>query len=62
MTCRTCGKELSRDETGASRKLIGRATKDFYCLDCLAADFRIPRKDLEDMIERYRRAGCTLFT
>ncbi len=61
MTCADCGKELTRDETGLSRKLISRATSLFYCLDCLEKRFRIPKETLTEMIERFREAGCTLF-
>ena len=62
MTCFRCGRELSRDENGASRKILGKYTRVFYCIDCLAEEEHVTRKDLEDMIERYRKAGCTLFT
>ena len=33
MTCARCGKPLSSDETGLSRKLINRCTTVFFCLD-----------------------------
>ncbi len=62
MICHTCGKTLSRDEVGLSRKLINRATDTFFCLDCLAARFRADKASLLAMIERFREAGCTLFT
>lgn len=61
MKCARCGRELTRDETGISRKLISRATQVFYCLDCLSVEFSTDRQTLEDMIERFRKAGCTLF-
>lgn len=61
MTCKNCGRELTRDEAGICRKLINRATTVFYCLDCLAAEYATTRENLEDMIERFRKAGCTLF-
>lgn len=61
MTCARCGKPLSSDETGLSRKLINRGTTVFFCLDCLSADFRLSREQLLDLIERFREAGCTLF-
>lgn len=61
MTCARCGKELTRDETGLSRKLISRATTIFFCIDCLAAEYRISAAQLREMIEHFRQAGCTLF-
>ena len=61
MTCADCGKELTRDETGLSRKLISRATSLFYCMDCFEKRFRISKETLAELIERFREAGCTLF-
>lgn len=62
MTCARCGRELVPDEVGLSRKLINRGTQVFFCLTCLAEDFRLPEAELRDMIERFRAAGCMLFT
>ena len=61
MNCAQCGKALTRDEGGLSRKLINRGTKVFYCLDCLAQMNRTDRETLLGMIERFRQAGCPLF-
>ena len=58
MNCAQCGKALTRDEEGLSRKLINRGTKVFYCLDQIN---RTDRETLLGMIERFRQAGCTLF-
>ena len=59
--CEDCGRELVSDEIGLSRKLMGRATAEFFCMDCLAARFSAEKKVLREMIERFRAAGCTLF-
>ncbi len=61
MNCHDCGRELTGDEEGLSRKLINRGTTVFYCLTCLSKEFEIPEKGLLNLIERYRAAGCTLF-
>lgn len=61
MTCARCTRELTRDETGLSRKLISRATTVFYCIDCLAQEYRITPAQLREMIEHFRASGCTLF-
>ena len=61
MTCACCGRELTPDEVGLSRKLINRGTQVFFCLGCLAEDFRLPEEELLEMIQRFREAGCTLF-
>ena len=62
MNCAECGAPLTRDETGLSRKLISRGTETFYCLTCLSRKFNVPVSQLEELIERFRQAGCTLFT
>ena len=59
--CRKCGKDLTPDEIGASRKFINRGTTEFVCLDCLAERFKVSRQLLEDKIEYLRQHGCTLF-
>lgn len=61
MTCCQCGAKIGRDEAGLSRKLINRATTRLYCFACLEEMFRIPREKLDEMIESFRSAGCTLF-
>ena len=59
--CVKCGKALTQDEIGASRKFINKGTTEFFCLDCLAERFKVSRKLLEDKIEYLREHGCTLF-
>ena len=61
MTCARCGQPLSSDETGLSRKLINRGTTVFFCFRCLGEDFKLTREQLEDLIARFREAGCSLF-
>jgi uncharacterized protein YlaI len=61
MICAFCGKKLTLDEVGLSRKLINRAATEFFCLACLSARFKTDEKTLLDMIERYRAAGCSMF-
>ena len=62
MNCAICGKPLSKDETGLSRKLISRAARECLCLECLSGRFKVPREQLMEMADRFRKAGCTLFT
>jgi len=59
--CITCGAPLSRDEIGLTKKLVNRGSTEFFCLRCLSGRFRIPEDRLRDLIEQYRRTGCTLF-
>ena len=61
MKCAACRKELVSDEIAITRKMVNRGTEVFYCTDCLAAMFRITPEDVKKLIERFRRAGCSLF-
>ena len=61
MTCAKCGKALCHDEAGLTRKLINRGATEFYCFDCLGDMFHVSREKLDQMIEDFRAAGCTLF-
>lgn len=60
--CKTCGKNLTSDEIALHRKLFGRASMEFMCLDCQAAYLRVDRSRLEKTIEMYHKSGtCVLF-
>ena len=59
--CSKCGRELTQDEIGASRKFINKGTTKFFCLDCLAERFKVTRELIEEKIEYLRQHGCTLF-
>ncbi len=59
--CLRCGVPLSFNEIGATRKFINRGAEEFFCLDCLSAELKIPRGLLEEKIEHFKRQGCTLF-
>ena len=59
--CIKCSAPLSRDEIGLHKKLVNRGSKEFCCIRCLSEEFKISEKELRELIERYREAGCTLF-
>lgn len=60
--CYVCGKEnLSKDEIGITKKLIGKKTKTYYCLSCLAEYLEVTEEELLDKIEEFKDEGCTLF-
>ncbi len=61
MKCEVCGAELTRDEIGLSRKLLGRASKACRCINCLSAAFRVGVPELQALIDRFKAAGCTMF-
>jgi uncharacterized protein YlaI len=61
MNCKVCGKSVTYDETGLTKKLIDRGATQFLCLSCLAKMFDVSESRLKEKTEEYRRAGCLLF-
>ena len=60
--CTACGKHpLSKNELGINKKLLGMASKNFYCLDCLADFLEVEPQELLDKIEDFKHEGCKLF-
>ncbi len=59
--CLDCGRSLTPDDIGATRKLINRASTEFRCISCLAKRFDVPEALLREKIEEWRSYGCTLF-
>lgn len=60
--CHFCGKKpLTKDEVGATKKLISRRSKRFYCIDCLSEHLAVDKEFLQAKIETYKRQGCSLF-
>ena len=60
--CAGCGRELTADERGLTRKLVSRGTDKLYCLPCLGEMFKLSEDQLLELIEHFRAAGCTLFS
>lgn len=61
-TCTSCRKTpLSKDEVGASKKLLGLDTQELYCIDCLSAYLEVTPEDIQDKIQMFKEDGCELF-
>lgn len=61
-TCIACGKEdLSKNEIGINKKLLGESVDNYYCLDCLADYLGVTIDDILEKIEEFRAEGCKLF-
>ncbi len=60
-TCTECGGKLTHDDIAMTRKLINRGAKQFMCLSCLAAFYKVPVSRLEEKMEEFKKSGCTLF-
>lgn len=59
--CMKCGKTLISDEIGLHKKLLGRMSQQYLCIDCCAEHFKVTRSLLEYKIEEYKSMGCKLF-
>ncbi|MBR1811768.1 MAG: hypothetical protein IJ766_09055 [Clostridia bacterium] len=59
--CKQCGKCLTGDEIGLTKKLMGKAVSEFLCLDCLAVHFGCGTALLQSKIAQYKKMGCALF-
>lgn len=59
--CKNCGKALTPNEIGLTKKLINRGSTEFYCMDCLCKIFKCDKELLEKKIEQFRKQGCVLF-
>lgn len=62
VSCVSCGKpDLTRNELGINKKLLGENITQFYCLDCLAEYLEVTPQDILDKIEEFKEEGCKLF-
>lgn len=60
--CFACGKkQLSKNEVGLNKKMIGREIKQFYCLACFAEYLDVTTEVLLAKIEDYKEQDCALF-
>lgn len=59
--CKKCGKELSGNDIGLTKKLINRGSTEFLCIDCIAEKFDCTKELLEEKIRQFKESGCTLF-
>lgn len=59
--CLECTKNLTKDEIGLNKKMLGRNTKQFLCLECLSNYLNTDTEILIEKIEQFKEEGCTLF-
>ena len=60
--CRDCGATITeRDILGLNKKMFGVNTTSYYCLECMAAEFKIDTEYLLKKIEDWKWLGCELF-
>lgn len=57
-----CGIPVTEKDTiGINKKLLGKQTKEFFCMDCLASYLGTTVEDLLEKIEEFKEEGCALF-
>ncbi|MBR4981306.1 MAG: hypothetical protein IKY94_01950 [Lachnospiraceae bacterium] len=59
--CTNCNKNLVKDEIALSKKMLGKNTKQYLCLECLSAYLNTDKEILLEKIEQFKEEGCTLF-
>ena len=59
--CYLCEAKLDKDIIGLNKKLIHRQIERMMCLTCMSAHFETTEDELNEMIERLKGQGCTLF-
>lgn len=62
INCAYCDNEkLSKNDIGLNKKLIHRQIERMMCMTCMAKYFETTEEELKEMIERFKRQGCSLF-
>ena len=59
--CLQCFRAMDKDSIALNKKLLGRGTKQFHCLECLADYLGTTTDDLNIKIEEFKEQGCVLF-
>ena len=59
--CKKCGRALGSDDIGFYKKMVNRGAETFCCFECTCAHFKITPETGREMIERFKKQGCTLF-
>ena len=59
--CFSCSKNLIKDEIALSKKMLGKNTKQFLCIECLSKFLNTDKEILLEKIEQFKEEGCTLF-
>ncbi len=59
--CIKCSKLLTNDDIGFHKKMVNRGAHEYMCIECLSEYFGLSVEQSHEMVERFRRSGCTLF-
>ncbi len=61
LTCCKCGATVDKTEIGLTKKLLGKASEKFLCLNCLSEHFNVSKELLLEKAEQFKQSGCSLF-
>ncbi len=59
--CIKCGTKLRRLDIGLYKKMINRGAEEFMCVDCLSEKIGVPKEQLLEKAEQFKKMGCILF-
>ena len=59
--CINCDVTLEKDEIALCKKMLGKNTKQFLCLNCLSEYLNTDEEILTEKIEQFKEEGNTLF-
>jgi uncharacterized protein YlaI len=60
--CAYCDKvNLSKDELGLNKKLIHPQIERMMCMTCMAEYLEMTEEELQELMKRFKRQGCSLF-
>jgi DNA-directed RNA polymerase subunit RPC12/RpoP len=59
--CAICGSQVNNDIVALNKKLFGRKTRQFLCLQCLSKELDTDIDELKKTISFYKDQGCSLF-
>lgn len=59
--CYSCHQKVERDIIALNQKMVGRESKRFLCLMCLAEYLGCTEEELSQKIQEFKEQGCGLF-
>lgn len=59
--CCVCESKLDKNAIGLNKKLLGKNSSRFFCINCLSAHLDVSVEDLYTKIIEFKDQGCTMF-
>ena len=60
--CKECGKEIKNIDFAMTKKIKGKASEEYYCIECLAKMIHVSHDTIIEIAKDFKRQGCSLFT